>query len=118
MRAWIFAAALLTGCMTEDAFPKKAAAAQCKTMEACAAAQFEATFTSQKDCTERLTDDFEGVAALAGAFCEFDKKKAAECVSNSAKAAKTCSSSDINDADLACAAAYDCRGVSGFDSGL
>lgn len=104
-----------------DAFVKLS----CQRYEECAQSDFEADFSSQSDCVETIGKDYGPVFDCQAQACDYNKKAAAACLSESKK--QTCEEytggtavSDCNNVYTNCnaVALATCAADAGFDTSL
>ncbi len=106
MRGAILSAVLLAACgVTEDNYDEKFASALCKYQSNCATAAFNAYYDDLADCVNDYADFTEAYAEYL-TDCEFQKDRAADCLSSVQSAASSCDYNDLYDND--CYYVWDC----------
>jgi len=99
---------LTTGCLTNvDAFAKKIAKFDCINFEECEGAQFSVVFSSQSDCRDETTDDYEEIFDELEE-CDYNPKEARKCIRTLRKNKKECSDRAYNDIEDDCEDVFDC----------
>ena len=99
----------LAGCLTNvDTFAKRAAKFDCINLEACEGSVFDDNFSSQSDCRDELTNEYEDTFRELDELCDYDPKEARKCIRTARKNKKECSASAFNDLAADCDEVFDC----------